>query len=391
MIGGMTHLPDIQMQLRPGYVEFAWGHPDPALIPSAELGHAAARALERDGWTALAYGAAQGPGRLIAPLAAHLTQIDGSPADPATILVTAGISHALDLACTLLTQPGDIALVEAPVYHFALQILRDHGLRLIPVAADGDGIRLDALEQRFGELRRAGEMPRLLYTVPTYNNPSGSLLTHERRRRLVELAGAHDLTVLEDDVYRELWFDTPPPPPLFGYGGSRHVIRLGSFSKIIAPGLRLGWLMADPALVARATRRGLLTSGGGINHFTAHVVAAYLDDGALDRHVAELRAAYRARRDALVAALRAHLPPGCSFVTPRGGFFVWVQTPEGIDSAALLRTAAGVGFVPGAHFYPDNAGRRELRLAFSLLQPDELVEGARRLGQAITAAPRAAR
>lgn len=390
MIGPMTLLPDIQMQLRPGYVEFAWGHPDPALIPSAALGEAATRALEHDGWTALAYGAAQGPGRLIEPLAARLAQIDGHPVDPACILVTAGISHALDLVCDLLTQPGDIALVEAPVYHFALQILRDHQLHLVPVAADGDGLRIDALEQRLAELRRAGRAARLLYTVPTYNNPSGSTLTHERRSRLVELTGAHDLTVLEDDVYRELWFDTPPPPPLIDYGGSQHIIRLGSFSKIIAPGLRLGWLMADPALVTRATRRGLLTSGGGINHFTAHVVAAYLDDGALDRHVAELREAYRVRRDALVAALRAHLPPGCSFVAPRGGFFVWVQLPEGVDSVALLQIADGVGFVPGANFYADGSGRRELRLAFSLLTPEAMWEGARRLGRAVTTALEAA-
>jgi DNA-binding transcriptional MocR family regulator len=379
----MAELPDIQMDLRPGFVEFGWGHPDLALLPLAGLQAAAAAALSAGNWQALAYGAAQGPGRLIALLCARLADIDGRAMQPDQLLITAGVSQALDLVCDLCTQPGDVALVESPVYHFGLRILRDHGLRLLPVATDEDGLRLDALEDALAQLHRTNRRPALLYTVPTFNNPTGRNLAAARREPLMQLAAAHDLLVLEDDVYRELWFETPPPSSLTHYGPSANIVRLGSFSKILAPGLRLGWIQADPALVRKAANSGLLTSGGGINHLTAHMVAEYLRMGLLDEHVAQLRAVYRTRRDALVAALAHYLPPECRFEPPGGGFFIWLQLPEGMDSVALLARAeaARVGYVPGAHFHIDGGGHRQLRLAFSLLSPAEMEEGARRLAQ----------
>ena len=381
----MVELPDIQMDLRPGFAEFGWGHPDLALLPLAGLQAAAVAALSAGNWQALAYGAAQGPGRLIALLCARLAGIDGRAMQPDQLLITAGVSQALDLVCDLCTQPGDVALVESPVYHFGLRILRDHGLQLVPVAADEDGLRLDALEDALAQLHRTNRRPALLYTVPTFNNPTGRNLAATRRQPLMELAAAHDLLVLEDDVYRELWFDTPPPSSLTHYGPSANIVRLGSFSKILAPGLRLGWIQADPALVRKAANSGLLTSGGGINHLTAHMVAEYLRMGLLDEHVAGLRAVYRTRRDALVAALAHYLPPECRFEPPGGGFFIWLQLPEGMDSVALLARAeaARVGYVPGAHFHIDGGGHRQLRLAFSLLSPTEMEEGARRLAQVL--------
>jgi 2-aminoadipate transaminase len=381
----MAELPDIQMDLRPGFVEFGWGHPELALLPLADLRQAATAALAADGPLALAYGAAQGPGRLIELICARLATIDGRASQPDQILITAGVSQALDLICDLCTQPGDVALVESPVYHFGLRILRDHGLQLVPVAADEDGLRLDALEDALAQLRRTHQRPRLLYTVPTFNNPTGSNLAAARREPLMQLAAAHDLLVLEDDVYRELWFDAPPPPSLTHYGPLANVVRLGSFSKILAPGLRLGWLQADPALVRRAAQSGLLTSGGGINHFTAHMVAAYLRSNVLDEHVAQLRTAYRARRDVLAAALAHYLPTACRFAPPGGGFFIWLELPDGMDSTALLprAEAARVAYVPGSHFHSDGGGQRHLRLAFSLLSTHEMEEGARRLAQVL--------
>ncbi len=373
------------MSLRPSVVEFAWGHPAVDLLPRSDLQRAAWSALADESLPALGYGAAQGPGRLIELLRERLSQIDGREQPAEGILVTAGVSQALDLICDLRVRPGDIALVESPVYHFALRILRDHGLDLWPIAADEDGLRIDALEEALGKLRRANRRASLLYTVPTFNNPTGRSLHAGRRSRLMRLAAEHGLLVLEDDVYRELWFDEPPAPALAGYGPPESVVRFGSFSKILAPGLRLGWLQADPALVRRATASGLLTSGGGINHFTAHVVAEYIRGGVLDRHVERLRGEYRSRRDALVAALERHLPDGCSFAPPGGGFFIWLRLPEGMDSAALLPAAeaAGVSYVPGTHFHIDGGGGRHLRLAFSLLSPTKMEQGARRLARVI--------
>lgn len=205
---------------------------------------------------------------------------------------------------------------------------------------------------------------------------------HRRRA----LAARHGLLILEDDVYRELWYDTPSPPAL-GSLAPDAVIRLGSFSKILAPGLRLGWLVAPPALVRRCVSCGLLDSGGGVNHFTAHVVSAYLALGLLEEHIGQLREVYRGRRDALLAALAQHLPAGCRWQTPEGGFFAWVQLPEGCDSAALLPAteAAGVSYVPGARFFAGGNERNYLRLAFSLLGAEVLEEGARRLGAGLRA------
>ncbi len=381
----MPALPDVQIVLRPGIAEMGWGHPDPALLPVADLARAADFALRREGPAALAYGAEQGPGRLIEPLAAWLARREGSELPPEQIFITGGVSQGLDLLCALLTKSGDAALVEAPSYHLAQRIFRDHGLRLIPVPADEGGLRPAALVAALAGLRREGRAARFLYTVPTFGNPTGATLSLERRQAILSLANEAGLTIIEDDVYRHLWYDASPPPSLFSLAPFGRVIRLGSFSKLLAPGLRLGWLTGTPELVRRCAGSGLLDSGGGVNHFTAHVVAAYLDLGLLDGHVERLRAAYRRRRDALLDALAHHLPAGCRWITPGGGFFLWLQLPAGCDSAALLPAAerAGVSYVPGGRFFSGRGGERYLRLAFSLLSVAALAEGARRLGDVL--------
>ncbi len=380
----MARLLDTQLFLRPGIIELSWGHPDPALLPVADLARAAEIALHWAGPAALAYGAEQGPGQLLEVLAAWLSQRGGKPIKPEQLFITGGVSQGLDLLCTLLARPGDAVLIQEPVYHLALRIFRDHGLELIGVASDEDGLRVEAVAASLAQSRGQGRVPRFLYTVPTWCNPTGVSLTEERRRALAALAAQHGLLILEDDVYRELWFDVPSPPALQSLAPDT-VVQLGSFSKILAPGLRLGWLVAPPALVRRCVGCGLLDSGGGVNHFTAHVVAAYLALGLLADHIERLRTAYRHRRDALLAALAQHLPAGCRWQKPGGGFFAWVQLPEGYDTAALLPAAeaAGVSYVPGARFFTTGGGARYLRLAFSLLTPEALEEGTRRLGHLI--------
>ena len=393
----MTVLPDIQLALRPGIVEMRWGNPDPALLPVDDIARAADLALRRDGPRALAYGAEQGPRRLLEPLAAWLAGQEGRAVSPTEIFVTGGVSQGLDLLCTLLTRPGDAILVQSPVYHLALRIFADHGLELVPVASDDLGLRVDDLAALLKALPGEGRTARFLYLVPTFCNPTGISLAAERRAALVRLAEAHGLTILEDDVYRELWYDSSPPAPLQRSAAAGTVIRLGSFSKILAPGLRLGWLIAAPEMVARCVSSGLLDSGGGVNHFTAHAAAAYLDLGLLDGHIERLRTAYRERRDALLDGLARFMPPHCRWTAPGGGFFIWVQLPEGYDSSTLLPIAeqAGVSYVPGARFCTGGGGERHtapaataggcrcLRLAFSLLSAAELAEGARRLGEVI--------
>ena len=394
-------MPDLQLYERPGIVELKWGHPAFALLPVDEVRQAAQVAMERDGALALAYGAEQGPRRLIEQVCARLDRLEGAAPTPEQVMVTGGVSQALDLLCTLLTRPGDVVLVESPTYYLALRVLHDHGVELVPVPADeegacpesaegacpesAEGLRVEALEEALAALRREGRRARLLYLVPTFNNPTGRTLGIERRRALVALAEREGLTVLEDDVYRELWYDAPPAPPLYSLAPAGPVVRLGSFSKVLAPGLRLGWMLARPEIVRRCTGSGLLDSGGGVNHFTAHVVAALMELGLLERQVERLRAAYRERRDALLAGLAKYLPEGCRWVVPGGGFFVWLRLPAGVDSEALLplAEAAGVSYVPGARFYTGGGGEEYCRLAFTLVSLEELEEGARRLGEAV--------
>jgi DNA-binding transcriptional MocR family regulator len=198
----------------------------------------------------------------------------------------------------------------------------------------------------------------------------------------VALAREAGLLIIEDDVYRELAYDAPAPPSLWSLAPPGVVARLGAFTKSLAPGIRLGWLNAGPELVGALSNGGLLDSGGGLSHFSALMVAALCLAGDYDPHVAHLIATYRARRDALVAALAEHLPQGCQVSAPGGGFFVWVTLPEDVESAALLdkAEATGLSYVPGQRFHLDKRGRNALRLAFSLYPPEQLAEGARRLG-----------
>lgn len=381
----MKTLPDIQLFLRPGIVELMWGHPDLALLPVDGLLRAAQVALERDGPLALSYGAEQGPACLIEQVRARLGRLEGITPSPEQMMITGGASQALDMLCTVLTRPGDVALVESPVYHLALRIFRDHGLCLAPVPSDGEGLRVDALERTLAELERQGRRACFLYTVPTFNNPTGMTLALERRTALVALAQRAGLVVLEDDAYYELWYDSPPPPSLYSLAPAGSVVRLGSFSKVLAPGLRLGWMLAAPEMVRRCAGCGMLDSGGGVNHFTAHVAAAFVELGLLDEQVEILRASYRQRRDVLLNALASHLPEECEWTCPGGGFFVWLRLPPGVDSAALLPAAesAGVSYVPGARFYTGGGGEEYCRLAFTLAPMGELEEGACRLGAAL--------
>lgn len=380
-------LPIVQIVHQPGVIDLGWGHPDPALLPVEGLRDAAGAALDRYGAAALAYGNQQGPGPLLRWLSGYIGAREGRAPAADEIIITGGISQALDQVCTLLTRPGDTVLVEQPTYHLAVRILREHPLDLVAVPSDDAGLRPEAVVATIAALRREGRTPRLLYTVPTFNNPTGVSLSAARRRALIDVAVAAGLTIVEDDAYRELTYAGPAPPSLWSLAPVGTAIRLGSFAKAVAPGLRLGYLTADAATVERMRGGGLLDSGGGINHFTANTVAAFCEDGGFVAQGDRLRAAYHSRRDALAAALTEHLSPDCRWSLPAGGFFIWVRLPEGSDAAALLSRAiaAGVGYAPGPRFHLDGGGAHCIRLAFGLYPEADLTEAARRLGTVLRA------
>ena len=370
----------------PGIIDLAWGHPDPTLLPVRELRAAAERALDRYGPDMLAYGKTEGPPPLIDFICTRLGETDLRAPGHAEVVITAGASQGLDLAATLLLSPGDTVLLDVPTYHLAISILSDHPIRLEAVASDDDGISPEALASTVARLRAAGQRPRMLYTIPTFHNPTGRNVSLGRRRELVAFAGKEGLLIAEDDTYRELSYDGPSPPSLWALDASASVIRIGSFAKSVAPGLRIGYLSAAPEIVTRMATGGLLDSGGGMNHFAATVLAEYAAAGDYARQVERFRSAYRSQRDALLMGLAAHMPDGVTWSRPAGGYFVWVQLPDGITADELepAAIARGVAFLPAHRFFLDNAGApNTLRLAFSMYPPETLEDAAARLGDAV--------
>jgi DNA-binding transcriptional MocR family regulator len=362
--------------------------PDPTLLPVEQLRAATNRALDRHGPAALAYGNPAGPPPLIEFITQRLAQTDARAPTPAEVLVTSGASQGLDLAVDLVLKPGDTALVDVPTYHLALHILRDHPINLVAIASDADGIDLNDLDHKVTTLRAQGERPRLLYTIATFRNPTGSSLPADRRAALIEYAATNDLVIAEDDTYRELTYDGPAPPSLWSQDAADNVIRLGSFAKSVAPGLRVGYVTATPDRIDQLATRGVLDSGGGATHFSALVLAEYAASGDYAAQVDHFKDAYRTRRKALLASLEAHMPTDTTWTRPAGGYFTWVDLPPGTNVLELADTArtTGMGFVPaGAFFVDPDTAPPALRLAFSMYSPADLTDAASRLGAAFRA------
>ena len=379
-------LPLTQNVLRPGIIELTYGEPDPALLPVDLVETAAARVLREYGCGALAYGQRPGPLALRKAIAARIADREAPGVSETEVYITAGASQALDLVLTVFTTPGDLVIVESPTYNLALRTMRDRPIKIVGVNLDQGGLDVNALETLLDELKASGRHAQLLYSIPTFHNPAGACLGAERRARLLALAASHDVIVVEDDVYRELAYEDAAPSALWTTDRDAPVIRLGSFSKSLAPGVRVGWVNARPDLLMRLDAAGVLDSGGSMSQFAACVVALVLTSGGYDAHVGRLRRAYASRRDALAAALGEHLPADSRFALPAGGFFIWVQLPGGVRAAELLPLAEahGVSFAPGKRFSSDGDDGH-LRLSFSLYDEETLAEGARRLAAALRA------
>jgi 2-aminoadipate transaminase len=377
-----------QAEPRPGIIDLALGHPDPSLLPVDGLKHAIARVMESYGTDALAYGAPAGPRPLITWICERLGVVDARAPTPDSVVLSAGNSHGLDQLVTLFAAPGDVVLVEAPTYHLAVRIFQDHPLRIVSVPTDSDGLMVDCVQTALADQRRTGSVVRMLYTIPTFHNPTGCCLGGERRRELVDFAHREGLLIVEDDAYRELTYDGLAPASLWSLAPPGTVARLGTFSKSLAPGLRAGFITADPTIAARISGSGMLNSGGGISHFTSLVIAEFAATGDYVLHVQRLRQAYMSRRDALLSALSQFLGDRARWIYPRGGYFTWVTLNGDVNTESVLPSvvARGADYMPGNAFYLDSAqGTDSFRLAFSHYGPDELTEGVRRIAEAMGA------
>lgn len=362
----------------PGIISLAGGLPSPDSFPVDAVREATERVLRLCPQEALQYAGSEGFAPLREWVAAHLAA-RGMVVDPAQVLITNGSQQGLDLVGKVLIDAGSTVAVEAPTYLGALQAFAPYEPEVVTVPCDDDGPLPDGLQR----LRAA----RFLYLLPNFQNPSGRCMGAGRRVALAAVARAHGVPIVEDDPYGELWFDAPPPPPIASLW-PEGTVYLGSFSKVLAPGLRLGYLLAPPALfpkLLQAKQAADLHSPG----FNQRIVHEVIRSGFLDRHVPTVRARYKAGRDAMRAALEAHLPPGCRWTVPSGGMFFWVELPAGCDSAALLPRAVnlGVAYVPGFAFFAAAAPPRHcLRLSFVTVDPAAIERGVRLLAQALRSA-----
>jgi 2-aminoadipate transaminase len=367
---------------RPGVISFAGGLPAPELFDAAGLRAAFAAALADDAFgRTLQYSTTEGDPALRAAIAARMGT-RGLPTDPDDVLVTSGSQQALTLIAAVLLEPDDTVLVEEPSYLAALQCFQMAGARVVPIPCDDEGLDPDALPAL---IRR--EQPKLLYTVPTFHNPTGRTLPLERRVALAAAAARLGLWIVEDDPYGELRYRGEAIAPVASLAGAEdRTIALSTLSKVLAPGLRIGWLRAPGAL-----RRALVVAKQAADLHTSTIdqaaAAHWLEHGDLDAHVAGLRAAYGPRRDALVDGLAATLPEGSRWTRPDGGMFVWVRLPDGWDADDLLQEALAreVAFVPGWPFFPGPPDRATLRLSFTSHSEPEIAEGLGRLAEAVQA------
>ncbi|MFK0217472.1 PLP-dependent aminotransferase family protein [Streptomyces vinaceus] len=380
-VGGSPIREILALTARPGVISFAGGLPAPELFDAQGLRAAYDAAFAESAARALQYSTTEGAPELREAVAARVTA-RGLQTGPDDLVVTTGSQQALALITATLVEPGDAVLVENPTYLAALQCFGLAGARVIPVPCDDEGILPDALEEI-----TARERPKVLYTVPTFQNPTGRTLPGERRAEVARIAARRGLWLVEDDPYGELRFEGAEVPWLAAHPGAEdRTALLGSFSKVMAPGLRLGWLRAP-----RALRRAAVVAKQAADLHTSTVdqlaAAHYLRTADLDAHIAVVRAAYRERRDALLAGLGATLPAGSSWTRPEGGMFVWASLPEGYDAGALLASALplDVAFVPGAPFYTGTPDPRTLRLSFTTHTPAEIAEGLTRLAGAVKA------
>ena len=364
----------------PGAVVLSSGLAYPPMLPdvSAEAARAAARAAE-----GMQYGPLMGLDDLRDQIV-RLAAADGIRCVRDNVLVTNGAKHALDLACRAFVEPGDRIIVSDPTYMTALQIMRCHEAGFLAIPQDGEGLDAGRLETELARLAANGErMPKLLFDVPDFHNPTGVTMSLARRRRLVELAERNGFVILEDDPYRRLRFDGEEVPPIKSLDESGVVVALGTVSKILAPGLRVGWAIGAPEVVDRMAAQ---KAEGGSGPFVQRVVAELMASNRLPEHIDRLAARMRAHRDAMVAALRAELP-GVRVRPPDGGYFLWAELPEGISAQELADRAAaqGVEITPGRMSFANSDPDRYVRFAYSFVAPDVIRDAIRRVGAACEA------
>jgi 2-aminoadipate transaminase len=368
---------------RPEVISLAGGLPDTSTFPAESLSALLSRLAAADSARALQYAPTEGM-TAVSEAIATVMAAEGTVVDPADVLVTTGGQQVIDLVCKTLVDPGDVIVAEAPTYPGAVPAFSSYQADVVQIAMDDDGMRVDELEETLDRLEREGRRPKFIYTIPNFQNPGGVTLSLPRRTRLVEVARRRELIVLEDNPYGLLRYEGDPLPTLRSLDGGDFVVYLGTFSKILSPGLRLGWTVA-PAPVLEKMNLGKQASDLCSSSLSQLFVATYFAEGRWEAYIASLRDLYRRRRDTMLDALAEHLPREASWTRPRGGLFIWATLPDYIDTTDLLARALSrnVAFVPGRAAYLDGRGGSSMRLNFSGVDEAAIREGVRRIGEVV--------
>ena len=372
---------------KPGIISFAGGFPDPAMFDVQGIKEASVKALNEDPGAALQYGSTEGFGPLREELASFMGA-KGVAVDANELIVTTGSQQALDLLGKTMISPGDKVIVEGPTFLATIQCFRLYGAELVSAPCDGHGVKTDELEHLIAQHK-----PKFVYLVPTFGNPSGALLSVERRKKVLELAVKYNTLIVEDDPYGELFFNEPPPPPLLALSnsvpGSRSLIAYcGSMSKVLSPGLRVGWMIAQPELLAKAVMCKQF-SDAHTSTFAQATAAQYLKAGRMPATLNNVRTVYAQRAKAMGDALTRELGDAVEFTQPQGGLFFWARlTGKGgkiSDASEFAKRAIerGVAFVPGAPFYASSPDKATFRLSFATVDAAKIQEGVGRLASAL--------
>ncbi|RCW47224.1 DNA-binding transcriptional MocR family regulator [Halopolyspora algeriensis] len=368
---------------RPEVVSLAGGMPNLAALPLDSLGEEIARLVSTDGQAALQYGSAQGVPQLREQIC-EIMSLEGIDAHPDDVMVTVGSQMAMDLVTRVFVDPGDVVLAEGPSFVGALGSFAAYQADIVHVAMDSDGLQPEALRQTIDEVTRQGKRIKFLYTIPNFHNPAGVTLATERRAEVLDICARHGIMVLEDNPYGLLGFDGQTYPALRA-SDPDNVVYLGSFSKVFASGLRVGWVLAP-----HAVREKLVLAAESATlcppTLNQMIVSRYLSTHDWQGQIKVFQEQYRERRDAMLGALEQHMPAGCDWTHPEGGFYVWFTAPEGVDAKAMLPRAVTqrVAYASGTGFYSGEFGNRQMRLSFCYPTPERIHEGVRRLANTIT-------
>ena len=368
---------------RPEVISLAGGLPDTSTFPPETFAAVAQRIATESCAKALQYGPTDGLAET-KDCIAQVMQAEGMRCDREDVVVTTGGQQVIDLVTKTLIDPGDVIVAEAPTYPGAVPTFFSYQADVVQIEMDSDGMRIDLLEQTLDSLEREGRRPKFIYTVPTFQNPAGVTMALDRRRRLVEIAHERELLVLEDNPYGLLRYEGEALPPLRVLDGGVYVMYLGTFSKILSPGIRLGWVVAPPPVLEKISL-GKQAADLCTSTLSQLMVQAYFQETRWRDYVESLTEVYRDRRDTMLDALAEFFPREAEWTKPHGGMFIWVTLPDFIDTTDLLARALrdNVAFVPGAAAYLDGRGHNSMRLNFSAADGDEIREGVRRIGEVV--------